>query len=150
MGHDRFLSHSSRCNMAFQEALEVWERAWRVPVLAILIYFFQTEGTWGTKLIVTRCERLCVFPGVGRAAGWLVRGSSVLQTWPCSRLAWLARVSFLLLFLFHFIEHIEAGSAEFYCGCSHTRQTRDAEKLSPSAHRGPQAAASQHEYWTGP
>jgi hypothetical protein len=38
---------------ALQEALEVWEQAWHVPVLAILSYFFQTEGTRGMKLIVT-------------------------------------------------------------------------------------------------
>jgi hypothetical protein len=31
--------------MAVQEALEVWERTWRVAVLAILMYFFKTEGT---------------------------------------------------------------------------------------------------------
>jgi hypothetical protein len=78
MRYGRFISHFSQCNKhgvggtmkwRFKKRWEVWERPWRVAVLAILMYFFQTEGTRGRRLIVTRCERLCVFHGVSLSGG---------------------------------------------------------------------------------
>jgi hypothetical protein len=55
----------------------------------------------------------------------------------------VTRLSFFFIaVLFHFIEHIQAGSAEFYCGCSLTRHAMP-EKPGPSPHWGPQVAVGQ-------